>query len=244
MEQRLNDPKAATFHHSLAALAGVFPSAQVPTSSVADLFERYAERFDDHLRGTLRYGVPELLADAVAAALTSDSKGRSDEPNRRLDVFDLGCGTGLCGPLLRPMAATLVGVDLSPAMIERARGRGAYDRLEVGELTDALRKSPRAWDLLAAADVVIYTGDLSPFFEAAGAALRPGGLLAFSVEAGGGDRYYLQAASRRYAHSEPYLRRLASIHGFDVVAFNPIPIRLEKGKPVPGYLLVLRLLPQ
>jgi predicted TPR repeat methyltransferase len=141
------------------------------------------------------------------------------------------------------MAATLAGVDLSAAMVERAKARGAYDRLEVGDLFDALGRAPRGYDLLAAADVLIYLGDLAPFFEAAAAALRAGGLLAFSVEAAGGgtDRYSLDPKTRRYAHAEAYLRRLAGMYGFEERSFVPIPIRLERGEPLPGYLVVLRL---
>ena len=95
--------------------------------------------------------------------------------------FDLGCGTGLCGLLLRPAGRDAGGVDLSPAMIEKARARGVYDRLEAGDLVEAMKKAPRSFDLLVAADVFIYVGDLAPTFEAAARQpppRRPAGLLA------------------------------------------------------------------
>ena len=207
--------------------------AQVPSQSVADLFDRYAGTFDEHLRGKLGYRAPELIAAAVEANRTSGAG---------MDVLDLGCGTGLCGPLLRPMAKTLVGVDLSPGMIDKARERGVYDRLEVGDLIETLRRSPRAYDLLVAADVFVYLGDLAPTFEAAAAALRPGGLLVFTVEAATkGDRYQLQQASRRYAHSQGYLRRLAGMYGFETCSLTGIEARVDAGRPVSGYLAVLRL---
>lgn len=225
---------AAKLHEALAAVTSLPPPAQASPAAVGDLFDRYADRFDEHLRGTLGYRVPELIAAAVARATPTSNSGRP------LDVLDLGCGTGLCGPLLRPMAGTLAGVDLSPAMVERAKARGVYDRLEAADLLAALGEAKAAYDLLVAADVLIYFGDLAPVFEPAVAALRPGGLFAFSVEAWDGHRYQLRPATRRYAHGEPYLRRLAAIFGLEVAAFDHVAGRTEAGQPVAGFLVVLR----
>ncbi|CAA9390002.1 MAG: hypothetical protein AVDCRST_MAG64-1141, partial [uncultured Phycisphaerae bacterium] len=232
---------AAKLHEALAAVTNLPPPSQASPAAVGDLFDRYADRFDQHLRETLGYRVPELIAAAVEQARAAAGQARPAEP---MDVLDLGCGTGLCGPLLRRMAGAglLAGVDLSPAMIERARGRGVYDRLEAADLLEALGKRPAAYDLLVAADVLIYFGDLTPIFEPAVAALRPGGLFAFSVEAGEGERFQFHPATRRYAHAEPYLRRLADIFGLRVVKLDPITGRTEAGKPVPGFLVLLAAL--
>jgi predicted TPR repeat methyltransferase len=223
--------KAAESHYALASLLRIFPPAQSPKAGITKLFDGYADRFDKHLEGKLGYRVPALLASAVAET----------KPAKLLDVLDLGCGTGLCGAALRPLARWLHGVDLSAAMIEKSRERSVYDELTCGDMLDVLRsRSDREqYDLIAAADVLIYTGDLAPVFEAAADALRPAGLLAFSVEAGGGDRYYLQA-TRRYAHSRPYLEHLAQIFGFSIERFDTITVRTEAGKPVPGYLVLMR----
>jgi len=222
--------RQAQFHYALAALTNVFPPSQVPPEAISGLFDKYASYFDDHLRGTLVYRVPELLTAAVAAAWSGNP----------MDVLDLGCGTGLCGPMLRPMAKTLEGVDLSSQMIEKAKERGVYDRLTVIELVEGMRQGRNACDLLVAADVLIYLGDLSLVFEAAAAALRPGGMFVFSVEAEEGERYHLIKQSRRYTHSKKYLRHLATIYGFEEVKFDTIVVRLEHDKPVSGSLLVLR----
>ena len=231
LEQRLApSAEAANLHFRLALMLNLPPPPQVPAPALTDLFDRYAERFDEHLRGKLAYRVPELLAEAVAAT----------HPTRPLDTLDLGCGTGLCGMLLRPMAGLLCGVDLSPAMIEKSRARGVYDRLEVAEIIDAMRRAPGSFDLIVAADVFIYVGDLVPAFEAAVTALRPGGLLAFSVEAGEGDRFQLHSTTRRFNHSKPYLQRLARMYGLAEESFTPITVRVEAGQPAAGYLVVLR----
>jgi predicted TPR repeat methyltransferase len=223
--------KAADSHYALASLLRIFPPAHSPRAGITKLFDGYADRFDKHLEGKLGYRVPALLASAIAET----------GPAKPLDVLDLGCGTGLCGAALRPLARWLHGVDLSAAMIEKSRERGVYDELTCGDMLDVLRgRSDREqYDLIAAADVLIYVGDLAPVFEAAADALRPAGLLAFSVEAGGGDRYHLQA-TRRYAHSRPYLEHLARIFGFRAERFDTITVRTEAGKPLPGYLVMMR----
>jgi predicted TPR repeat methyltransferase len=222
--------RASQMHYALATLLNVFPPAQSPASGVTKLFDDYAERFDKHL-GKLDYRVPEMLAAAVAET----------RPDRLLDVLDLGCGTGLCGAALRPLARGLHGVDLAPAMIAKSAERGVYDELTQGEMLGALRAhAPATLDLIVATDVLIYVGDLAPVFEGAADALRPGGLLAFSVEASAGDRYHLQP-TRRYAHSQPYVERLARIYGFNVERFDTIPVRMEAGRRLAGYLVLLRV---
>lgn len=222
---------AASLHFRLATEADILPPSQVPAPSVSNLFDRYADLFDEHLRGTLAYQAPELIVEAVKAR----------NPGSSLDVLDLGCGTGLCGPLLRPIARTLAGVDLAPAMIEKARERGGYDRLEAKDILEALHSSPHGWDLLVAADVLMYLGDLAPVFDAAAAALRPGGRFAFTVEAGEGDRYQLGKQTHRFAHSKPYLEHLSRIFGFETETLEEITVRKEAGQPVRGLLAMLRL---
>jgi predicted TPR repeat methyltransferase len=232
LERQLTSPRIVEFHHALAANAEIFSPAQIPNEPLRKLFDRYADTFDSHLRNQLQYNVPELIAQAVAAIRFDDDP--------LLDILDLGCGTGLCGMLLRPIAKSLAGVDLSPAMIEKCKERHVYDRLGVGDLVATLADNPRAFDLLTAADVFLYLGDLTPVFQAALTALRPGGLLVFSVEAGAGDRYHLHNKTLRYTHSEPYLKHVAAIHGFIEESFTQVTLRVEAEQPVAGYLVILR----
>lgn len=234
LETRLTDPKTLDFHHALAANAEVFSPTKVPDYAIANLFDRYADTFDSHLRSKLQYAAPELIAQAVAEVTAIDPE------ERRYDICDLGCGTGLIGPLLRPLANTLDGIDLSPQILEKAREKNAYDRLDVGDMVALLTARPRAYDLLTAADSIIYTGDLSPLFEAAHKSLRASGLFAFTVEAGTGDRYHLHKKTLRYTHSETYLRHLAQIHGYAFERLTPIIPRYEGDQPVHGYLILLR----
>ena len=231
LEQKITpDKQKLELHYALAKLTKVAPPTIVPAAAVVDLFDRYADKFDDHLQNRLRYNVPEQIAELV----------RRVTPGEKFNVLDLGCGTGLVGAAIKPMAKSLTGVDLSPKMIEKSRERGIYDRLEQADIVEALNRWPASFDLIASADVLIYVGDLMPIFEAVAKALRPGGRFAYSVEAGAGERYVL-LPNRRYAHSADYLKRLASMYGFTEESFSTTAIRTEAEKPVAGHVAVIRL---
>ncbi|HSU65335.1 MAG TPA: tetratricopeptide repeat protein [Tepidisphaeraceae bacterium] len=232
LEQKLAlSPEQASLQFQLAKRASIAPPSQIPASSVTGLFDRYADLFDEHLLGKLEYRAPELIVEAVVAT----------KPGRPLDVLDLGCGTGLCGPLLRPLARTLSGVDLSPAMIDKAKARGVYDHLKAGDMIEMMRRSPATYDLLVAADVLMYLGDLLPAFEAATTSLRPGGLFAFSVETGTGERFTFNPQTHRFTHAKSYIQHLGRIFGFREERLDQVAVRREAGKPVEAYRVVLRL---
>ncbi len=201
---------------------------------VRTLFDQYAPRFDQALRENLAYRGPEVLAAAVSAACTN--LGR---PGRFGRALDLGCGTGLTAPLFKPMVDGLEGVDLSPAMVERARALGLYDGLAVGEMAAALAAVPPAsLDLVLAADALCYVGDLAPVFRAAATALAPAGLWAFTVETHDGAGFFLRE-TLRYAHSAELLRQLAAEAGLRVHLLEARSTRTEKGVPVAGLVAVL-----
>lgn len=218
----------------LARLLGRTPAA-LPPRYVAALFDQYAARFDKHLTEELGYAAPAL----ILAALDRVAPGR-----RFASALDLGCGTGLMGAAIRDRAAWLGGVDLSEAMVAQARARGIYDALTVGDIADVIAAADAArgggcgYDLLLAADVLVYLGDLDPLFAAARVALVPGGLFAFTVERHEGEGYVLQA-SLRYAHARACLRELAARHGFAVRLLEDAVTRRDAGRDVPGLLAVL-----
>jgi predicted TPR repeat methyltransferase len=214
---------------ALARLGDRAPPARAPAAFVQALFDQYADVFDQDLVKTLGYCGPVVLADAIARALGGGP----------FDCFDAGCGTGLAGAALKPSCRRLDGVDLSPRMAAKAVERGVYDRVDTGDLVSVLATRPQSYDLVVAADVLIYLGDLAPMFGAAAAALTPGGGFAFTVESGEGDLPILKE-SRRFAHSRAYLERLAGQAGFDVMLMEDRPVRRDRGDPVPGLVVVLK----
>lgn len=226
-------PEHREAQYFLAALGAADRPHTAPSEYVSRLFDGYAETFDAELVGKLRYQIPEALFGAVLAALA----GR-----QHLDVLDLGCGTGLCGVLFKPLSHSLAGVDLSSKMVVKASARAVYDELEIGELTDALRKREEALDVVLAADVFIYVGELDSVFQAAANALRPAGIFAFSVEvinAGKGEGCVLRSTGR-YAHTQVYVNQLSQRYGFIPVSDEELCIRLEDNRPIMGAIHVLR----
>ena len=212
-----------------AAETGSTPPERMADAHVAALFDVYAPSFDDSLRGFLAYRAPERLMDAVRSVLG----GR-----RELDVLDLGCGTGLAGPLLRPFARRLEGIDLSTGMLDRARERGVYDTLRAGEITAELAASTASHDLIVAVDVLVYFGALEPLFQYVAQRLAPGGLFAFTVEKGTEPGYRLQP-SARYVHHLDYLRNCASAAYLHPVLEREDTLRKQGGQPVTGHVVVL-----
>ncbi len=236
------DAAARAFHGTLAAdpadaqgaaarLAlmgrGNVPDA-LPQAYVARLFDDYAWRFDKHLIKNLGYRAPALIAEALSAVA----------PDRRFaSVLDLGCGTGLMGEALRDRTDHLTGVDFSPAMIAKARERAVYDELLVGDAVAPMRERPSGFDLIVAADVLVYVGDLAPLFAAVETALTAEGLFAFSVETCEGDGFRLEP-TMRFAHSRSYVETAAREAGLRQLLIQSASTRREADADAPGLICV------
>ena len=202
-----------------------------PPEYVVEHFDAFAEGFEAKLIGTLGYDIPEKICRAVRDIAPV---GQFEE------TLDAGCGTGLCGPLLRPMSRALTGVDLSPKMLEQAARKGVYDSLTCEELMAFLRRTTNRFDLIVAADLVVYFGDLISIFEAVATALRPAGLFAFNTEAWNGARYRL-LPSGRFSHAPEYVRRAAGRIYLEVFHAETT-MRLEATGRVPGNVMIFRRL--
>ena len=228
----VREPKNVIALHMAAALHGDAAPARASNEFVASTFDSFAATFDAKLVQQLGYKGPEQIGAALAPLL---------RPEAALDVLDLGCGTGLCGPVLRPYARRLVGIDLSERMLAKARERGGYDELLKAEVTDYLTRARAAWDLVVGGDVFVYFGALEAVFQGAASGLRAGGRFAFTVErdddAPGG---WKLNKSGRYAHAADYVRNLAAEHGFVVETLAEIVKRHEGNEPVNGYVAVLQ----
>ncbi|MBB3916339.1 class I SAM-dependent DNA methyltransferase [Rhizobium fabae] len=207
-----------------------------PSRYVERLFDDYADRFESALVEKLDYSVPQKLAALVA------STGRHYEC-----AVDLGCGTGLLGPEIRADVGRLEGFDLSQNMLAKAAEKQVYDSLAQADLSltpdlsgvfaDAARH--RA-DLVTAADVLMYLGNLESVFAILGELAASGADIAFSVEDAGESEGFHLAPSLRYAHSEAYVRMLLARHGLEVLKIVKTIIRKDGGKPVSGILFLAR----
>jgi len=212
----------------LAAVRGGAEPVKTPRRYVERLFDDYSADFESHLVGTLKYRGHEAL---LRPLLQSGRHFGS--------VLDLGCGTGLCGKLLQGRADTIDGLDVSHAMLEQARRTGAYRELFHDELESFLASASRQDDLVVAADVFGYLGDLEGVFRAIGRTLRPGGVLAFTVEVSPHREEVKLLPSLRHAHSEPYLRRIASAAGLRWKEMRRGVLREDQDNPVEALYVFL-----
>lgn len=229
----LREPNNPVPRHMLASCGAAEAPARAADDYVRDVFDGFAESFDEQLLQNLDYRAPEVLVGVLEQVLPA--------ADGKLAVLDAGCGTGLCAPLLRPHAQRLVGVDLSGGMIDKARVRGGYDALEVAELTAWLCAHPGQFDLVVSADTLVYFGELQPVLEASSSALHPGGWLGFTLEAieGDGDLAEL-TSSGRYRHSHAYVERVLTATGFVDITIQSDTLRREAGKPVSGWVVRAR----
>jgi predicted TPR repeat methyltransferase len=215
----------------LARLTG--EATPMPAAYVRTLFDQYAKHYDLSLIEGLDYRGPQLLFDAVQAACAA--LRRQPHFDR---AFDLGCGTGLAATVFAPRIDSLIGVDLSSAMIEKARRTGRYNHLHIADLLEFLaREHEHSADLVIAADSLPYCSDLAPLARAVCRVLDDGGLFAFTVETHVG-RDVLLRESMRYAHGEEHVRSALANAGLACVSLAAASSRREKSVPVPGLVVV------
>lgn len=232
-----HDPDNPIARHMLAATSGQGAPSRAASEYVRQVFDGFADSFDERL-ASLRYRAPQL----VAQRLERDAAG--DAP---LEILDAGCGTGLCGPLLEPLASRLAGVDLSVGMIEKARAREVYDELVAAELCELMRSRPAAFDAVVSADTLVYFGELEEPLRAARRCLRAGGRLIFTVErldpsrdpACGKPSFRLEPHGR-YSHSEGYVRAVLEEAGFGAISIETGILRWERGSEVTGLIVLGR----
>jgi len=233
-EWLVDEPDNPMVRHHLAACEGDTRQLRAPDGYIEQVFDSFASSFDTKL-ARLDYRAPQLIAGALGRRLPVLG-------GRRLRFLDAGCGTGLCGPLVREWAKRLVGVDLSAGMLKRAGQRAVYDTLEKAELVGYLCSHPAKFDVVISADTLCYFGDLSAFAQAVFAALRADGRLVFTVEASldAGEAPFRLQPHGRYAHDQGYLRAIFACAGFIVQEIEQEVLRREGGSEVQGWIVNAR----
>ena len=225
------DPDNEGFRFALAAAQGN-PPATRPAAVMRVLFDEMAEVYDQRMVRQLGYQLPKVVADWIL----------SEHPDRKLNILDIGCGTGLLGVCLGRLDGALIGVDISPRMIEQAHRHGLYDRFHTVDLLDALRDTPAdTFDLVAALDVFSYVGDLTQAVLDAARILKADGTLVLSCErTGEGEPPLTLRANGRYAHQQTAVQVALEVAGFSSVSVRDCVLHKEQGQPVDGFWIVAR----
>jgi predicted TPR repeat methyltransferase len=223
-------PENKSLQHTYAAVTGDQSVQSASKEYISALFDQYAGHFDEHLQVGLRYQVPELLAQQL--------RDRVDVRQAQWDVLDLGCGTGLAGAAVRPWAKTLTGIDLSEKMLAQAKKKNLFTALHQDDCVEGLEKYQHFFDLVIAADVFVYWGNVTPLFQALAKAMKPGGLLSFSIELTEGNAFCL-SPSGRFHHAFAYIQSEAEKHAFQLLDFKKAQTRTQNEKAVIGGLFLL-----
>lgn len=223
-------PHDPALHHMRASLDGHTTTA-APLEFVAALFNQAAAEYDAHMLENLAYNTPQQLAGALAPLL---------EEREDLSLLDLGCGTGLVAEMFQDITARRVGVDIAEQMLAHARAKLLYVELYRRDIVEFLMDCKKQYDLVIAADVLVYSGNLVPFFHAARPVLASSGLLAFSFEKDESTDAYRLNRSGRYGHSRSYVQSMLYNEGYELLAMEEVSLRTEGERPVPGVICVAR----
>ena len=198
-----------------------------PAQHVRRIFDQCAGTFEKTLVNDLEYKTPVLLFNLVRPHLKPD-----------LTVLDLGCGTGLGSRFYRPYAKNLIGVDVSPKMLQKALEKKIYDDLIVFDVLQDWSFA-QSFDLIYSSDVFVYFGNLDAIMRSASSYLVRGGMIAFSVEKLEDDSMeYRLFPSGRYAHSQRYMKNCLKRHGLIPMEETGAVIRKQSGDAVKGLLIV------
>ena len=230
LAQDLEDSRGA--RHLLARMGLAIAPEQTSPAQLQKIYSVRSRFWDQEAS----YFAHDLVTDAL----------RAHAPQSTLDILDIGCGTGLVGQKVGGLARRLDGVDLSPAMLEKAQAKGIYDRLEQADIAAFLAAHRQSYDAILGAAILIHFGGLEAVLQAAAHALREKGLFIFTLFAGEAEDFAAAASDRLaqsgcYAHSAGYIERLAPQSGFSVAELKQVVHELDQdGNPVPGLLVVLQ----
>jgi len=223
-------PDNTSLQYTIQALSQNSRLLSAPTDYIKSLFDSYADHYDQHLLTALDYQIP-LHFERILK--------KQQPAHNTLDILDLGCGTGLCGTIVKSFAKTLTGVDLSEKMLDIARDKNMYDTLECNDLNSFFTQHNTTYDLIIAGDVLVYIGELDLFFQQIQKALRHGGLFLFNTEISETENHTMNQ-SGRFSHQKKYIETLAKKNHLDITHYEKAVTRLQNNEPVYGHLFALK----
>ena len=229
-------PENKIVSHLGSALTNGKALEQSDAEFIKETFNSFAPEFEMTL-ADLEYQAPNLIFEALNAHL------KTSLFSKKYHILDLGCGTGLCGEKVKKFASGrgLIGVDLSEKMLEIAEQKGIYARLVCDDICHYLENSEYFYDVMVAADVWTYFGDLTKAFVRVWRSLSPDGLFVFTFSENEINKEdFFMAPSGRFVHSYSYVERVLKSAGFKILSADKHILRNEAEVPVYGYVVVAR----
>lgn len=217
------EPNNKTTKFMLQALSQ--ESVETCKEYAADLFNHYALYYDKHMQETLEYKLPQKLWEILhkfhlnnSNNIANFSDGLDLELNASKPVaenaniifqqtLDLGCGTGLCGNVLKYFSKYLTGVDISEKMLAIAATKEVYEELKTQDILEFLQNDTHTYDLIVCLDVLPYFGSLHQLFNYISARLSHNGIFIFSTEISENTDWSIQE-SMRFKHAPQYILNL------------------------------------
>ncbi|MEH6825277.1 MAG: tetratricopeptide repeat protein [Motiliproteus sp.] len=225
-------PDDIEIDYFLCIAKGEEPDSRIKHGYIQNEFDGFAKTFDNKLVNQLGYDLPNKAYNVLSNYFGSDFYFPS--------IVDLGCGTGLNGPLYQPHTSQLIGIDLSEKMLNEAKNRECYSKLYKGEISKALGSNEGIYDLYIATDVFIYLGGLEELFSTIIKKSAPDSYLVFSTESCEEDGFILQKTGR-YAHSKKYISELSDKFKCSIEVCERTVIRKESKKNIAGDIFLIRL---
>lgn len=214
--------------HIFNSLTGI-DAKHAPIEYVEQLFDAYADSFDNVLQEELNYCAPDKIKYLINENIAD---------THHFKTLDIGCGTGLVAKQLKPLVNEIIGIDVSKNMISKANKTGLYNELFHSDIHDFVKNYPFDFDLIVASDVFIYVGELDGLFCELRKHAPSGMYCIFSTEKHYGNGFVLKR-SGRFAHSEKYIRSICSKFNIEIIQHFQDKIRMEHGSWVDGdYFLI------
>ncbi len=210
-----------------------------PKQYTENLFDSYADNFEKDLLVNLEYKTPEHLYNLFINYLKQNNFS-----NIKLNILDLGCGTGLIGEIFTQYTGfeSITGVDLSQNMLNQAKKKNLYHDLIKSDINNFLSENiNNTFNLITLADVLVYYGDLEELFTQIKTYLNSNNTtkyILFSVENEKTTLDYKLNKTGRFSHNVNYIRNILNKNNFCLISEEHCVLRKNKQESVAGILFL------
>ena len=217
-------PDSVVAKHTLDVLSGK-KTADMKLYS-EKLYDVFADEYDEKMQK-----LQSILLDSSIEIL-----GQKKFKN----VLDLACGTGSFALKLKNNFNSIVGVDISKKMLDKASCLNIYDKLEHQSIQRYLLNTKKKFDLIAALDVTGYLDTLTDLFYGVNQHLTKEGVFLFSVENAVSDKPQELGLSGRYLYALDFVQKELTKNGLNAVEIRELDLRREGDTFTKGAIILAK----